>query len=155
MWSAIVNVFERHTLLNKLSTRRRFYTVTMSNDEKVLTNPNRVKQLAATLKSMGVEIDDQEIAMAALNGLPSTYESLLVALDALGNEERVFTFDLVKSRLFQEEQRRTERESSTLDSNSSALVVVSGVNGGKFERRENKFANVRCKRKPTSQSTCC
>ena len=27
MWSAIKNVFERHTLLNRLSARRKFYTV--------------------------------------------------------------------------------------------------------------------------------
>jgi len=29
MWMAIMNVFERHTLLNKLSARRKFYTVKM------------------------------------------------------------------------------------------------------------------------------
>ena len=65
----------------------------------MLTYLNRVKQLVATLQSVGVEIDDQEFAMAALNGLPSTYESLIVALDALGNEKRCLTFELVKSRL--------------------------------------------------------
>ena len=69
MWRAIVDVFERHTLLNKLSARRRFYTVTMEHGEKMLTYLNRVKQLAATLQSVGVEIDDQEFAMAALNGV--------------------------------------------------------------------------------------
>ena len=34
MWNTIVNVFERHTLLNKLSARRRFYTVSKENGEK-------------------------------------------------------------------------------------------------------------------------
>ena len=145
MWNTIVNVFERHTLLNKLSARRRFYTVSMENGEKMLTYLNRVKQLASTLKSMGVEIDDQELAMAALNGLPPSYESLIVALDALGNEEKFFTFELVKSRLLQEEQRSLERESTDLVSKPSALVGVSGSNGGRLPRRENKYANVRCK----------
>ena len=65
MWTAVLNVFERHTLLNKLSARRKFYTVTMESGEKILTSLNRVKQLAATLKSMSVEIDDKEMAMAA------------------------------------------------------------------------------------------
>lgn len=59
MWESILNVFERHTLLNKLAARRHFYTATMRNDEKVLTLINRVKQLAARLKSMKVEIDDK------------------------------------------------------------------------------------------------
>ena len=43
MWHTILNVFERHTLLNKLAARRRFYTVTMEEGEKVLTYVNRVQ----------------------------------------------------------------------------------------------------------------
>lgn len=44
----------------------------MENGEKVFAYLYRVKQLAATLKPMNVEIDDQKLAMAALNGLPSS-----------------------------------------------------------------------------------
>lgn len=58
MWTAIRNVFEHHTLLNKLPTRRRFYTATMKDDEKVLQFANRIQYLTSTHKSMGVEIDD-------------------------------------------------------------------------------------------------
>ncbi len=35
---------------------------------------------------MGVEIDDKELAMAVLNGLPKRFDSLICALDALGKE---------------------------------------------------------------------
>ncbi len=140
MWEAITNVFERHTLLNKLSARRKFYTVTMEKGEKMLTYLNRVKQLAATLKSMKVDIDDKEIAMAALNGLPSTYEGLIVALDALGNDDKSFTFDLVKSRLLQEEQRATEREKIVPSTRPSALVGVSGRTNANGKR----YLNHRC-----------
>ena len=31
MWAAVRNVFERHTLFNKLSARRKFYTAVASN----------------------------------------------------------------------------------------------------------------------------
>ncbi|CDF40831.1 unnamed protein product, partial [Chondrus crispus] len=119
MWEAIVNVFERHTLLNKLAARREFYTVKMLSGEKVLAYINRVKQLAAILKSMSVNIDDKEMAMAVLNGLPARFEALIVALDALGNEEKIFSLDFVKSRLLQEEQRANMKSSS---SQTSALV---------------------------------
>ena len=37
MWNVIKDVFERHTFLNKLTARRRFYTVTMETGEKMLT----------------------------------------------------------------------------------------------------------------------
>ncbi|CDF34864.1 unnamed protein product [Chondrus crispus] len=119
MWEAIVNVFERHTLLNKLAARREFYTVKMFSGEKVLAYINRVKQLAAILKSMSVNIHDKEMAMAVLNGLPARFQALIVALDALGNEEKIFSLDFVKSRLLQEEQRANMKSSS---SQTSALV---------------------------------
>ena len=73
----------------------------MVSGEKVLTYINLVKQLASILKSMDVLIGDKELAMAVLNGLPRNFESLIVALDALGNDDKAFTFEFVKSRLLQ------------------------------------------------------
>ena len=121
-WDAILNVFERHTLLNKLAARRDFYTVSMLPDEKVLVFINRVKQLAARLQSMSVEIDDKEIAMAVLNGLPSRFDNLIVALDALGNEDKVFGLEFVKSRLLQEEQRESMKIPSATSPHTPAFV---------------------------------
>ncbi len=86
MWQSLLNSFERHTLLNKLAARRNFYTVTMYENEQIITYVNRIRQLASTLKSMGVEIDDKELAMAVLKGLPERFDSLICALDALENK---------------------------------------------------------------------
>ncbi|CDF39892.1 unnamed protein product [Chondrus crispus] len=121
-WEAILNVFERHTLLNKLAARRDFHTVSMLPSEKVLVFINRVKQLAARLQSMSVEIDDKEIAMAVLNGLPPRFDNLIVALDALGNEDKVFGLEFVKSRLLQEEQRESMKTASASSPHAPALV---------------------------------
>ncbi len=70
-----------------------------------LPQTNRIRQLASTLRSMGVEVDDKEMAMAVLNGLPERFNILISALDALGNENETFSLEFVKSRLLQEEQR--------------------------------------------------
>ena len=123
MWQSILNLFERHTLLNKLAARRNFYTASMHDNEQIITYVNRVRLLASTLKSMGVEIDDKELAMAVLNGLPERFDSLICALDALGNENETFTLEFVKSRLLQEEQRMKMRmEATNVKSEASALV---------------------------------
>lgn len=53
MWNAILNIFERHTLLNNLAVRRKFYTANMLDGEEILQYANRIRQLASTLKSMG------------------------------------------------------------------------------------------------------
>lgn len=130
-WKAITDVFERHTLLNKAFACHKFYNVLMEKGEKILEYPNRVRQLSATLKLMIVAIDVKEIAMAALNGLPLTYEELVVTLDPLGSDNETLSFDLVKSRVLQKERRANEREKIVPSSQPSALVSVSDkVNGG-------------------------
>ena len=76
---------------------------------------------------MGVVIDDKEMGMAVLNGLPSRYDSLTVALDALGNEDRIFSLDFVKSRLLQEEQRSIMRDSEDTSKANAALMTSAAV----------------------------
>ncbi len=61
---------------------------------------------------MGVDIDDKEMAMAVLNGLPERFNSLISALDALGNEDEAFSLDFVKRRYFKK---------------SSALKAYTGI----------------------------
>ncbi len=43
MWIAIRNVFQRHTLLNKLSAVRKFYTAVMESNESVLKFANHIR----------------------------------------------------------------------------------------------------------------
>ena len=125
MWQTITNIFERHTLFNKLAARRKFYTATMIESESILTYVTRIRQFADTLKSMGVDIDDKEMAMAVLNGLPDRFDNLISALDALGNEDSAFCLEFVKSRLLQEEQRMKSRsDAATLKSEASALLTA-------------------------------
>ncbi len=103
----VLNIFERHTLLNKLVARRKFYTATMRADERIVACTNRVRQRASAVKSMGVEIDDEEMAMAVLNGLPERFNNLVSALDALGNENRKFSLEFVKRSLLQKNSALT------------------------------------------------
>lgn len=75
-----------------------------------------------------MSVNDKKIAMAALNGFPPSYRSLIRALDALRNDDDMVTFDLVKSRLLQEEQRASERDDiNSKLLGSSALIGISQV----------------------------
>jgi len=114
MWAAIRNVFERHTLLNKLSARRKFYTAVMTESESILKFANRIRQLASSLKAMNVEIPQNEMAMALLNGLPQEYHALISALDAVDDDDSELEWEFVKSRVMQEEQRINMRNQSAI-----------------------------------------
>ena len=63
----IIEIFDKHTLLNKLAARRRFYNAAMKENEKVLEFSSSIRQLARKLKFMSVEIEESEMAMALLN----------------------------------------------------------------------------------------
>ncbi len=102
MWQSTLDLFER-TLLNKLAARRNFCAANTREDKRIIQFVSSLRKHASTLKSMGLEIDDKEMAMAAFNGLPERFDSLICSLDVLGNENDTFTLDFVKSRLLQEE----------------------------------------------------
>lgn len=124
MWSLLCDIYEKHTLLNKLAARRRFYTARMNDNEKILQFSSRIRKLASTLKSMSVTIDSSEMAMAFLNGLPDRFDSLISALDTLDTDDDTFTLEFVLSRCLQEEQRQNLRaEESLLQSDAAALLA--------------------------------
>lgn len=130
MWTSIRDVFERHTLLNKLSARRKFYTASKEESESILQFSNRIRHLGSTLKSMNVTIDENEMAMAFLNGLPDPYDPLISALDAVGNEESKLDFDHVKSRVMQEEQRMGMRVAAASSKAESAALLAENQKHG-------------------------
>ena len=109
LWKSIIDLYQRKTLLNKVLIRRKFYSVKMTDNEKVMPFISRVRQLAADCKAMDVPIDDTEMAMTMLCGLPSKYDNLIVAIDA-ATADTSLSMDFVKSRLLQEEQRMMDRE---------------------------------------------
>ena len=136
MWILICDIFEKHTLLNKLAARRRFYTAKMHDTEKILAFAARVRQMAATLKSMSVSIEDSEMAMALLNGLPDRFDSFISALDAAHTDDDHLTFELVQSRCLQEEQRHAQRDQDPLKRFEAAALLATGSKSRKFTSAE-------------------
>lgn len=91
MRETIKNVYERHTLLNRITARHRFYIVSMKDGEKVLFYLNRMKKFFATLKLMDVKTDNKKMAIAVLNRLPPSYETLINAMGAVGPDDSSFS----------------------------------------------------------------
>ena len=102
---SITNVFERHTLLNKLAARRKFYTAVKSESESILKFSNRNRQRSSSLKNMNVIISETEMAMALLSGFPGDYCALISALDAIDTSVSELSWKHVKARVLQDEQR--------------------------------------------------
>eukprot|EP00171_Calliarthron_tuberculosum_P009009 IDg9009t1 len=74
---------------------------------------------------MGVAVDNNEMAMALLNGLPEKFDSLICAIDAIGDDEKLFTFEFVLSRCEQEEQRQSQRHLQAMAKSETAALFAS------------------------------
>lgn len=80
----------------------------MAHDERIILYIYRAKQLCTNLKATDATVTDQEFAITVLFGLPSKYWHLIVASDAVTNDEK-FMLEFVKSWLILNKQRVVER----------------------------------------------
>jgi transposase InsO family protein len=151
MWSAVIDLFQRKTLLNKLACRRRFYSAKMATSEKAIAFISRVRQLAADCKAMDVKVDEQDIAMTVLCGLPQRFEHLIVAIDAAADDDSL-TMDFVKSRLLQEEQRMLDR-GDIKHERDAALVNTSNESSSRLNDDQITECD-HCKKKGHPESRC-
>ncbi len=69
--------------------------------------------------------------MAVLNGLPKRFETIITALDAIGDDDPSFTFDKVRSRLLQEEKRSAMRDNASIATDTSGLLNRAPEDDGK------------------------
>lgn len=76
MLKSIYHVFECYTLLCDLRARREFYIMDMRASKNMQSFINRLQQLSSVMKTIGVQIDNQELAVATFKGLSSQYKSL-------------------------------------------------------------------------------
>lgn len=116
MYENTCNVVHRHSLPNERKAIRDLYAGKINSGERMLSYINRVQQLRQILNALDGNIAGKETAIAILNRLPSEYENLFTALDALGDKSSVFTLHILKSRFVQEDQRRDMHQSNALES---------------------------------------
>lgn len=100
----------------------------MKTNEKVSPFSACIRQIVATLKSMSVQIEDSEIAMALLNGLPDRFHNLISALDAAKIGDTKLSFELVQSQCLQKEQHHVQKDLDSLKMYESAALIATSAN---------------------------
>lgn len=73
MWTTLQNLCQRSTVLNKLHAGKKFYSSQIKDDERIVGYITRVGPNASDLKGRSVDIEDEEIAMTILSGLPDLF----------------------------------------------------------------------------------
>jgi hypothetical protein len=109
-WEALCGVHEAKTIGNKLFLRRRFFTIKMQEGDDMLVHINMVKALANQLRSIEVNITDEDVYMVLLMSLPSSFDNLVTSLKSMSTKNVDLQF--IVARLLHEVSKRKECESS-------------------------------------------
>lgn len=60
----------------------------MTHDKREIPYINRAKQLCSNVRGMDATVSDQELAMTVLCGLPGQHRHLIIAIDAVADDDR-------------------------------------------------------------------
>lgn len=112
-----------HFALQAFCSRKVFY-IYITKDIQIWTQCNMFKELAATFRSLKVNVDDCALGVIPKNGLLFSYRFLIVSWDAFRTDEKTFLI-CVENRLSEFEQRGNKGEKSGTNWNSSILQELS------------------------------
>ncbi len=108
-WEALCGVHEAKTIGNKLFFRKRFFTIKMQKGDDMLVHINTVKALADQLRSIKVNITDEDVYMVLLMSLPPSFDNLVTILESMSKKDVDLQF--IVASLFHEMSKRKECES--------------------------------------------
>jgi hypothetical protein len=109
-WEALCGVHEAKTIGNKLFFRRKFFTIKMQEGNDMLVHINTVKAFTDQLRSIEVNITDEDVYMVLLMSLPPSFDNLVTSLECMSTKDVDLQF--IVARLFHEVSKRKECESS-------------------------------------------
>jgi hypothetical protein len=111
-WEALCGVHEAKTIGDKLFLRRRFFTIKMQEGDDMLVHINMVKALADQLRSIEVNITQEDVYMVLFMSLPPSFDNFVTSLESMSTKDVHFQF--IIPRLLHEVSKKTKCESSEI-----------------------------------------
>jgi gag-polypeptide of LTR copia-type len=141
-WSALEHVYLRNSVANHISLKRRLYGTQHTTSNLIHIYINTITSLASQLRSMGVNMGEEEITDALIFNLPTTYDSVATAL--MTRHGRLSVSDVSAALVEYESQNKPE---TTSNPDPSALVAKPGARSKAKEKKEES-------KSPTNGVTC-
>ena len=126
VWDTLRGQFERNTFANKMFLKRQYFTTKMSEGQSVQDHLKCMKEISDKLAALGSAVAEEEQVVALLISLPPSYQTLVTALEAKGDD---LSLEFVQQALVSEEQKRqvSVGEAVTECDQNSALHVNKGA----------------------------
>jgi hypothetical protein len=109
-WETLCGVHEAKTTGNKLFLRKRFFTTKMQKGEDLLAHINMAKALVDQLRSIEVNIEDEDVYMVLLMSLPPSFHNLVMSLESMSTKDVDLQF--IVARLLHEVSKGKESETT-------------------------------------------
>lgn len=130
MLESVHNVFQHHTLLDRLRVQREFSTLEMRAWEEMISYINCVQHLWSMLKSMGVEKDSNEMVVAILNQLTRQYDNIITVLDDLRMKVPSLLLKVWKEAFYRTNSHETWKDLWRKRKQHSWAVTAKNLGGG-------------------------
>ena len=121
IWAELERVHRSTGFTTRMSLKRKLWKMKMKDDQRVASWIADVKGVVFQLSQIGVIVPEDDTILSLTNGLPSSYEHLVRALDSTPSE--AFNLDYVIGRLRTEETRQLT-ESGSPATTDQALAVT-------------------------------
>ena len=108
IWDTLRGRFERDTMANKLFLKQRFFSLKMKESDKLDEHFRRMKVITDQLAAIQAPIPEDERMVALLLSLPRSYNTVVTALTARGDD---LNLTQLHQALINEEEKRKQNNS--------------------------------------------
>ena len=133
-WSNLVNFYEKGSLFSKVILLKKLCKITFDESLSMQQHIINVVSLIDRLNAMGENIAGNMSVAFLLSSLPESYDTVVMSLETRKEED--LTFEIVKTRLLEEYERRKEK--CNTKSNEAAFKCPSTSKNF----RSKKFGNI-------------
>jgi hypothetical protein len=107
-WEALSIRFNQNSGTNKFFLRRKLYNIKKLENDSMHVYISKIRNIEHQLRSIGVNLDDEDMIAILLNGLSKEYDTVISNLETIQNLRSAD----VEARLILEEQKSLEDEKS-------------------------------------------
>src|SRR5713101_1449525 len=139
MFDSLTKPFEGKNINRKMTLRNQLKNVKIHNAKTIQYYFTRLSQIKEQLEAVDEEVENAEIVMTSLNGLPRSWDSFIQGICA---RKKLVKFSILWEELSQEEAQIESREEK-MGSEDQALTVHSKKNRRSNYRSKGKISHSR------------
>lgn len=139
-WDALESIYKSRSNARVLILKRQLNSITLQDHEPITKYISRAQALRDQLAAIGHPVDDSDVVLAVLSGLPKQYNTLVTVIE---NTEPMPDLNAIMSKLLLVEQRSPTGATPTSDTALYTNVQRPGYTGPPREQRTCHY----CKKK--------